>query len=194
GQSPITDHLDAITIADRSVRERTEIRGLFAGGTLCSEAQMVMRKAGLKLASNVPIADVARLGVEVGVGVPAPDAHRLIDLGDDEYTQGRPHPMIDPSVRDQVLADALNDPKVGVILLDVVLGYGGHHDPAGHLASFLQAHSADGRLIVASVTGTDDDPQHRSRQVEKLKRVGVKVALSNADAAVMAVNGLSQRP
>jgi FdrA protein len=78
--------------------------------------------------------------------------------------------------------------------LDVVLGYGGHPDPAGHIADFLGQRSADGRLIIASVTGTDDDPQHRRTQVEKLERVGVKVAPSNADAVSMALNGLSQRP
>ena len=147
-----------------------------------------MRDAGLAVGSNVPIAGVAALGGEDG------DLHRLIDLGDDGYTRGRPHPMIDPSVRDQPLAEALADPRVGVVLLDLVLGYGGHADPAGHLAGFLQERSADGRLIVASVTGTDDDPQIRSHQVQKLERVGVKVAPSNADAVALALNGLRQRP
>ncbi|MGI9493210.1 MAG: acyl-CoA synthetase FdrA, partial [Geminicoccaceae bacterium] len=101
----------------------------------------------------------------------------------------RPHPMIDPSVRDQALSDALNDPKVGVVLLDVVLGYGGHPDPAGHIADFLGQHAGHGRLIVASVTGTDDDPQNRQSQIEKLERVGIKVAPSNADAVSMALMG-----
>ena len=71
--------------------------------------------------------------------------HRLLDLGDDRYTQGRPHPMIDPAVRDQPLADALADPKVGVVLMDVVLGYGGHDDPAGHLAVADRELSSEGR-------------------------------------------------
>ena len=61
----------------------------------------------------------------------------MIDLGDDAFTRGRPHPMFEPGVRDAPLAEALADPAVGVILLDVVLGYGGHADPAGHLAAFL---------------------------------------------------------
>ena len=191
GQNPMAEDLGTIAEAAeaaRNLRERTEIRGLFAGGTLCVEAQVIMKKAHLQVASNVPVAGVARIGTE------APDVHRLIDLGDDDYTKGRPHPMIDPSVRDQALADALNAPKVGVVLLDVVLGYGGHHDPAGHLADFLKQRSSDGRLIVASVIGTDDDPQDRRAQVEKLQRVGVKVAPSNADAVSLAVNGLSHRP
>ncbi len=80
----------------------------------------------------------------------------MIDLGDDEFTRGRPHPMFEPGVRDRPLAEALADPAVGVILLDVVLGYGGHPDPAGHLALVAGLAKRDhGPLIVASVTGTD---------------------------------------
>jgi FdrA protein len=146
-----------------------------------------LKQAGLPVTSNIPISGVAPAETDSG------DYHRLIDLGDDAYTQGRPHPMIDPSVRDQALSDTLNDPKVGVVLLDVVLGYGGHPDPAGHIANFLGQHSAGGRLIIASVTGTDEDPQNRRMQIEKLERVGVKVAPSNADAVALALNGLSQR-
>ena len=171
-----------------SIRARTEIRGLFAGGTLCAEAQLVLRDAGLRVASNTPIGGV------LGLGNGDEEHHRLLDLGDDRYTQGRPHPMIDPAVRDQPLADALADPRVGVILLDVVLGYGGHDDPAGHIARSLSELSSEGRLIVASVTGTDADPQHRGRQVAALERVGVKVASSNAEAAWIAIDGLYRRP
>jgi succinyl-CoA synthetase alpha subunit len=170
------------------IRKRTEIRGLFAGGTLCTEAQVILHQAGLAVASNVPIAGASSIDLATA------DAHRLIDLGDDRYTQGRPHPMIDPSVRDQPVTEALADPRVGVVLLDVVIGYGGHGDPAGHLADALQARSADGRLIVASVIGTDQDPQNRSAQMAKLERIGVKVAMSNAEAAMLAIDGLSRRP
>ncbi len=116
----------------------------------------------------------------------AGSGHLMIDLGDDEFTRGRPHPMIEPSVRDRPLAEALADPEVGVILLDVVLGFGAHPDPAGHLASVL----AGGRhrpLILASVTGTDGDPQPRSQQLSKLAEAGVIVADCNADAAMMAL-------
>ena len=190
GQEVTTDRIVYAAEPDTpsTIRERTEIRGLFAGGTLCAEAQLIMRDAGLPVASNVPINGVAP--------VPAEDqnVHQLLDLGDDRYTQGRPHPMIDPAVRDDALGKALSDPKVGVVLVDVVLGYGGHHDPGGHLADALSAFSAEGRLIVASVTGTDDDPQMRSRQVDKLERVGVKVAPSNAEAVRIAIDGLSRRP
>ena len=158
------------------------VRGLFAGGSLCAEAQIVFRQAGLAVASNVPTPGASpMIGTNGG--------HLMIDLGDDEFTRGRPHPMIEPAVRDRPLADALADPAVGVILLDVVLGLGAHPDPAGHLASVL-AGSRHGPLLLASVTGTDRDPQPRSEQVSKLAEVGVIVADSNADAAMMALTAI----
>jgi FdrA protein len=119
--------------------------------------------------------------------------HVLIDLGDDAFTRGRPHPMIEPGVRDGPLFEALADPDVGVILLDVVLGYGSHPDPAGHLAQALAGRDG-GALIVASVTGTDADPQPRAAQVRKLVQAGVMVADSNADAAALAIAALASRP
>jgi FdrA protein len=155
------------------------VRGLFAGGTLCSEAQVVFAAAGVPVFSNVPVPGAAAL-----TGAPA--GHALIDLGDDQFTRGRPHPMIEPAVRDAPLAAALADENVGVVLLDVVLGYGGHPDPAGHLAQAL-AGGRDGPVIVASVTGTDADPQPRAEQVRKLEAAGVLVADSNADAAALAL-------
>lgn len=190
GQSSVDTQQDraAMDHDAAAIRERTAICGLFAGGTLCAEAQVIMRDAGLSVASNVPIDGVASLDVDASGG------HRLIDLGDDRFTQGKPHPMIDPAVRDQPLADALADSNVGVVLMDVVLGYGSHPDPAGHLADTLSALAAEGRLIVASVTGTDEDPQVRARQVDVLKRVGVKVAASNAEAVIAAIDGLNRRP
>jgi hypothetical protein len=111
----------------------------------------------------------------------------MIDLGADEYTRGRPHPMIDPSVRDQALQDALADPAVAVVLLDLVLGFGAHGDPAGHLARRLEGRPTAGPVIIASVTGTEDDPQVRSNQVAKLEAAGVLVAPSNAQAAALAL-------
>jgi FdrA protein len=126
----------------------------------------------------------------------AKGSHLMIDLGADEFTRGRPHPMIEPAVRDHALAEALADPAVGVILLDVVLGHGAHPDPAGHLAGILAAGALvseafaerdRGPLVLAGVTGTDSDPQPRATQVRKLTEAGVIVAESNADAARMAV-------
>ena len=129
------------------------VQGLYCGGTLCNEAELIFRRRGL-------------------------DGHRFIDLGDDRYTRGRPHPMIEPEIRNDHLAAALADPAVGMILLDVVLGYGSHPDPAGVL---LEKRIA--KTVVASVIGTERDPQIRSRQVAKLREAGVLVAPSNAHAA-----------
>jgi succinyl-CoA synthetase alpha subunit len=153
--------------------------GLFAGGTLAAEAQAVFRQAGAPVASNVPIPGVSGLeGADAG--------HPMIDLGADEYTRGRPHPMIDPSVRDDALQDALDDASVAVVLLDLVLGFGAHGDPAGHLARRLEGRPAGGPVIVASVTGTEDDPQPRAAQAARLEAAGVLIAPSNAQAAELA--------
>ncbi|MGL5734616.1 MAG: acyl-CoA synthetase FdrA, partial [Beijerinckiaceae bacterium] len=134
------------------------VRGLFSGGTLCAEAQLVFRDAGIAVSSNVPVPGATQMQGLHG-------AHVMVDLGDDEYTRGRPHPMIEPSVRDDVLREALADTSVGVVLIDIVLGYGGHMDPAGHLAGVIANRPAGGPHIVSSVTGVEDDPQVLSRQV-----------------------------
>jgi FdrA protein len=162
------------------------VRGLFAGGTLCGEAQIIFRQAGLPVASNVPVPGAAAMDAANG-------GHVMIDLGDDVFTRGRPHPMFEPAVRDAPLAEALSDPAVGVVLLDIVLGYGGHADPAGHLAAFLAGRERR-PLILASVTGTDADPQPREEQVRKLVDAGVIVAESNADAAEAAIAALGAKP
>jgi FdrA protein len=167
------------------VRANGVVRGLFAGGTFCSEAQIVFAQAGLPVASNVPVPGAAALADARG-------AHTMIDLGDDEFTRGRPHPMIEPAIRERPLAAALADPAVGAILLDVVLGHGAHPDPAGHLAGILSGRN--GRpLVIASVTGTEADPQPRGAQVEKLVAAGVIVADSNAEAAELAVTAVGPR-
>jgi succinyl-CoA synthetase alpha subunit len=168
------------------------VRGLFAGGTFCAEAQIVFRQAGLKVASNVAVPGAASLA---GAGAHANGGHVMIDLGADEFTRGRPHPMIEPAVRDGPLNAALADPAVGVVLIDLVLGYGAHSDPAGHLAGVLAGRGGAGRggpLVVASVTGTDGDPQPRSAQVRTLVEAGVIVAESNADAAAIAIQAIGE--
>jgi len=161
--------------------QRRGVRGLFAGGTLAAEAQYVFLAAGEAVSSNAPIPGGARW--ENGH-----DGHVMIDLGSDEYTLGRPHPMIDPSVRDGPLADALNDKMLGVVLLDVVIGFGAHEDPSGHIARIVEATDQSERpVVVASVTGTDSDPQGRAAQERRLDAAGVLVAPSNADAAELAL-------
>jgi FdrA protein len=98
--------------------------------------------------------------------------------------------MIEPELRNEHVAKALKDPKVGVVLLDVVIGYGAHADPAGLLLPLLKKKQ---KLVIASVTGTEDDPQVYSRQVRKLERAGVVVAGSNAQAARLAAQAVGRR-
>jgi FdrA protein len=142
------------------------VRGLFSGGTLSSEAQFV---AG-------PI-----LGV---IGSHEEDeGHTFIDYGDDEYTQGRAHPMIDQTVRLERLAAAARDESVGVILMDVVLGYGANADPAAELAPLVEQAVTVGAAVVVSLCGTRGDPQGRDAQAAVLNKAGASVFLSNAAAA-----------
>ncbi len=146
------------------------LRGVFSGGTLCAEA--------LALAEEM-------LG-EVGAAA-SYTGHRLVDYGGDEYTQGRAHPMIDSSVRLRALLDAATDPDSSVILLDVVLGYGAHPDPAAELAPGLAAAASAALPVVVSLCGTRSDPQGRDRQAAALVAAGAEVFLSNAAAARRAV-------
>jgi FdrA protein len=181
GGRPTTPGFDPAALATPAPAGRPGIHGLFSGGTLCAEAQVILRAAGEAVASNAPIPGVPKLQ-EANTG------HPMVDLGDDDYTRGKPHPMIDPTVRDDAIVQALRDPGIGAVLVDVVIGYGAHGDPAGHLARILADHRpADGPVIVASVTGTDDDPQDRTAQAARLTGAGVLVAPSNADAAALAL-------
>ncbi len=167
-------------VVPQKKRKGKLVRGLFAGGTLCAEAQVVLRDAGLAVVSNVPVPGAGRLGSDA-------KAHSIVDLGDDEYTQGRPHPMIEPAVRDAPLAAALSDPDTGVVLIDLVLGYGANADPAGHLVTQLARIGAKDASVIACVTGTEQDPQRRSVQIARLEQAGVIVAPSAADATEFAV-------
>ena len=162
------------------------IVGLFSGGTLCAEGQAILRRAGLDVASNAPIPGAALLAPR-GESGPPPAGHVLIDLGADEHTAGRPHPMIEPAMRSGALAETLGDASVAVVVLDVVLGTGSHPDPAGPVARALDAAPSDRPPVVASVCGTELDPQDYEAQRRALERAGVFVADSNADAVETAV-------
>ena len=135
-----------------------KVVGLYCGGTLCAEAEGI-------------VGENAR--------------HEFVDLGDDEYTRGRPHPMIEPELRNEHLPRALADPSVSILLFDVVLGYGSHENPAQVLVDGLRGTK---KVAVASVTGTEDDPQVLSRQTAILQAAGVIVAPSNAHAAEFAAS------
>ncbi len=184
GGRSICDDFQLDKVAIPSPKGRSVALGLFSGGTLCAEAQFVFREAGETISSNVPIPGAVKLeGLHKG--------HCFIDFGDDEYTQGRPHPMIDPAVRDEALTKALKNPAVGIILVDVVIGYGAHEDPAGHLVASL-SRTTDRPLVIASVTGTDLDIQNRATQIGRLENAGILVAPSNADAALLALTCLKR--
>ncbi len=168
------------------------ILGLFSGGTLCAEGQAILRRAGLAVASNAPIPGAASLAPGGAPHRPGPSGspplgHALIDLGADEYTVGRPHPMIEPAMRSGALAEALADPTVAAVVLDVVLGTGSHPDPAGPVARALESAAPDRPPVVASVCGTELDPQDYAAQRRTLERAGVLVAESNADAVEAAI-------
>ena len=158
------------------------ILGLYAGGSLAAEAQLVLIAAGRPVASNAAVPGASALEAA------APRVDRIIDLGADEFTRGRPHPMIDPAVRSTKLRGALLDRGVAVILLDIVLGLGAHPDPAREVAAVLAGAPPDRPHLVASVTGTEADPQVRSRQIATLNAAGVLLAPSNARAAALAVD------
>ena len=177
-----TDRPDPAALANRIEAGRGRLQGFFCGGTLCAEAQMFCKRAGLPVASNVPIpgADKARAGGEGG-------EHVLLDLGEDEFTVGRPHPMIDPTLRDRMVLDALSDAKTRVILLDVVIGYGAAADPAEALIALLPPANARKAILIASICGTEADPQSYSRQRQALSNAGIIVAPSNAHAAEFAI-------
>jgi FdrA protein len=163
--------------------------GLFCGGTLCQEVWNLLTRAGLDVCSNVAGNKEKKVHAEEAVS-----GHVVWDLGDDAFTVGKPHPMIEPSLRDARVAEAGADPSVGLVIADCVIGYGAHADPAGSLADAARAaieHAhAQGRQIalVASVTGTDDDPQKLSKQQRILRDAGVIVASSNAEAARIAIH------
>jgi len=166
--------------------------GLYCGGTLCQEAWSLMDRAGLDVRSNVASTPEKKVHAEAQVS-----GHVLWDLGDDAFTVGKPHPMIEPSLRDGAVVSCAKDASVGVVLVDCVIGYGAHPDPAGSLAvaarEGIGAARADGRelRIVGSVTGTDRDPQNAATQRATLEAAGVLVAESNAAAVRWAITMLA---
>lgn len=169
---------------------RTAIRGLFSGGTMCFEAMTLMSLHGLDVYSNTPLQSDLALDA-------APAAsHICWDLGEEEYTRGRPHPMIDPAARLEMIEEQGALPETAVVLLDVVLGYGSHDDPAGALApACADVIAADGGpQIVAYVLGTDSDPQGLVAQRRKLQDAGCILAPTNARAALMAVAIATRQP
>jgi len=171
------------------------VRALFTGGTFCYEAQLAFIARGLPCSSNAPAKGAQTFDNHAARF----EGHVFLDLGDDDYTRGRPHPMIDPSLRDAAIRTQGADPNTAAILFDVVLGFGSHDDPARGLAQALaDAQSvarAQGRTLalIGHVCGTDEDPQDKAAQVRQLEAVGALVVGSNVEAALLAAHLAAQR-
>lgn len=165
-------------------RKQRSIKGYFCGGTLAQEAAMIVEDAfDIDPSADHPEGMMLKHG-----------GTEIIDLGDDAYTQGRAHPMIDPSIRVDIVREACNNPETAIILLDNVIGYGGHEDMAGVFAAVVEEEKEKVKknnkeiIFIASVTGTQVDPQVYEEQAKKLKDAGAIVAASNAQATRIAVD------
>lgn len=167
---------------------QTKIRGLYTGGTLAYEAATLLKEV-LHVDKNKKYDEGYLLQY---------DGHEVIDLGDDKYTQGRPHPMIDGTTRFQFIEEAAKNPEVAVILIDLVLGYGAHEDMGTPLSKLIKKATdiaaAEGRKLyfVGSICGTKNDPQNYDEQLRLLKSAGVIVTDSNFSAIRTALRIIGQ--
>lgn len=164
------------------------LRGLFSGGTFCAEAQVVLSDVLKPLYANAPLGSVKPLK-----NAWKPQKHSLIDLGEDVFTVGRPHPMIDFSLRNKMILDEAANPETACILLDLVLGYGAHADPLSELLPVIRE-AATKVFVVVGVIGTDADPQNRPAVVDALRKAGAQVEVTNAAACVLAGAIISALP
>jgi succinyl-CoA synthetase alpha subunit len=180
-------HLGINRIANQEVKklnkEQKYLRALFTGGTFCSETQVILKDvpgifSNIPTANSLPMKDIMKS-----------EKHTIIDLGADEFTIGKPHPMIDFSTRNKRIIQETKDKETAVILLDLVLGYGANLNPLPEIIPVINKAKQLVREqnreipIVCSVTGTDEDPQNRGHVVEALKNAGVIVCNSNAEAS-----------
>jgi len=164
------------------------IRGLYSGGTLCYEAQVIWKELLTEpVFSNAPLEKKNTIK-EKG----SPKFHTALDLGEEEFTVGRPHPMIDNDLRMRYISMASSDPTTAVIVMDVMIGYGAHPDPGLDLGEAIRLAKKDaeqqGRtlIVIACVTGTNDDPQNLAETKRKLKEAGTVVCDTNAQSARLA--------
>lgn len=159
------------------------ICGLYCGGTLCSEAYYYIRNRLENVHSNI-----AKVEEERMKDVFALDSNILLDLGDDVFTNGRPHPMIDPTIRLERIIEACKQPTTGVVLLDFELGYGSHDDPVGAtIETIIEGKKINPEVrFVAYVCGTDLDYQNKRQSEKLLTDAGCIVAESNIDAVMTA--------
>ncbi|MBZ9685379.1 acyl-CoA synthetase FdrA [Clostridium estertheticum] len=159
------------------------LRALYTGGTLADEAMKMLRTEGYRIYSNIPLSAELKLA-DVHKSV----EHTIVDLGDDDFTVGKPHPMIDPVARVERLPKEAADDEVAIVLMDFVLGYGSNIDPAGEmLQSIIDAKKAMQNknkylCVIGYICGTEGDPQNYKYQHEMLENVGVILMPSNAQA------------
>ncbi|HBL24606.1 MAG: acyl-CoA synthetase FdrA [Syntrophorhabdaceae bacterium] len=188
----ITDKGEIATIAaderSRFKKGQVFLRGLFCGGSFCYESMIYLRSQLTRLHANSPVSGIASLHDAY-----VSEEHSVVDLGADEFTRGRVHPMIDPTgVADRIGREAA-DESVAVILFDVILGYGAHQDPASVLIPAVKAAQdqamAAGRSVafVTHLCGTEADPQDRGEQEKRFLEAGVHVAATNLQATRIAV-------
>jgi succinyl-CoA synthetase alpha subunit len=178
---------EAAEIAKKLRPEQKYLRGLFCGGTHCEEAILLLKDLLGEVHANVAFGgSVVLKDAKQSVG------NCLVDMGDEEFTLGKPHPVMEPSILNDRLLQEAEDPEVGVILFDLLLGYGAHKDPAGSIAETLDAIQKklekNGRYVsmVVTLTGTGRDPQGFEEQKRRLEALGVRVLPSNAQAALLA--------
>jgi len=173
-------------------KEQKYFRGLFGGGTLCAEALYILRNKVKNIKSNIAKKEEEKLE-----DINNYQGNVLLDMGEDEFTVGKPHPMIEPSLRNQRILKEAEDPEVGVILLDFELGFGSHSNPAGAAVSTIKEAkkiaAEDNRelVFVAYICGTKSDYQNYDQQKQKLKEVGVILAENNVQAAQMTAEVLN---
>lgn len=187
---PAGDYISTINVFENIRRpEQKYVRGIFCGGTLCDEAMTVFRRKGIKIFSNIPMGKDEKLeNIEKSCG------NTFLDMGDDYFTRGKPHPMIEPGLRNKRIMQEALDPETAVMLLDVEIGHGSHEDPAGIaaeaavLANIELSRLERKVLWIAVIIGTEDDPQNYEEQVEKLKSCGFIVLESNVKAAELAAS------
>ncbi|MCA9946414.1 MAG: acyl-CoA synthetase FdrA [Anaerolineales bacterium] len=161
------------------------VRGLFSGGTLAYETVLGLTAVLDQLHTNIPIRPDQKLA-----DLTRSQGHTIIDMGEDEFTQGRLHPMMDNDLRLRRLRQETADPEVGFILLDVVLGEGSHPNPAGELSPALAEAVQAGKKVIAIVVGTDEDPQDLNSQIEQLAAAGATVFSSTNEAVDYIFNRL----
>ena len=186
GHSEIQEICRAFSISQKYVR------GLYSGGTFSYEAMVLLNKEIGPVNSSSPLNACDRLN-----DIWTSTNNTIIDLGDDLFTRGRPHPMIDHRLRNNRIIQEAKDPETAVILLDIVIGYGSHDDPAGEIAGSIQAAKeaaskiGNAPVFVTFVCGTKRDPQHLFTQKKKLRKVGAIVVESNAQAVRLTSDILS---